>query len=541
MAKFNRMRATAPNARGSLPTAVEPGAFKVGFEGHVSPVLDTKTDLFNMATGSFMSEPSFYQGADARLGHFVALIHEVTIEDPEWVRLFVPWLRSTANMRTASLVAAAEYVAAGGANGRSVVAASLGRADEPGELVAYWHAFHGRALPQALRKGLADAVRRLYWEGAVLRYDTPAASVRFGDVIELSHAKPQDFVQQQLFGECLARRHNRDERRIEYLPIIKNAYEFDAIPQGERAEWMNEVNAPAKLSQAGISWERLGGWLPDGWNAQAWEAIIPSMGYMALLRNLNNLEKAGISPYMQNVVINRLTDPFQVAQSKQFPFRFYSAFKASIGTTYAHALDVALDMSTQNVPEMDGPSLVLVDVSLSMRHPVGGPRSKAMAHEVAAVMGAAWYKRNPKTADLVAFASGNKRVSMPGYSTLKVTQEIEVLSHTLDAGTEFWKALRENYKPGIHKRIIILTDAQIFSANRSSTHYRWQTDQFEYPAKEMRDIACPVYCWNLQGYDTTIFEGAGRYSLSGFTDNSFKLIPVVEAQSHMTWAELFTS
>nr|KAG5700930.1 hypothetical protein BaRGS_034215 [Batillaria attramentaria] len=49
--------------------------------------------------------------------------------------------------------------------------------------------------------------------------------------------------------------------------------------------------------------------------------------FMAMLRNLRNLIKAGISMKHHNMVIRRLTDQRQVVNSKQFPFRFFSAYQ----------------------------------------------------------------------------------------------------------------------------------------------------------------------------------------------------------------------
>ena len=39
-------------------------------------------------------------------------MHQVTVEDPEWVLNFVEWLRSKANMRSVSILVAAEFVKA---------------------------------------------------------------------------------------------------------------------------------------------------------------------------------------------------------------------------------------------------------------------------------------------------------------------------------------------------------------------------------------------------------------------------------------------
>ncbi|CAG5115663.1 unnamed protein product, partial [Candidula unifasciata] len=65
-----------------------------------------------------------------------------------------------------------------------------------------------------------------------------------------------------------------------------------------------------------------------GNKAQTWEDLIDhkKLPFMAMLRNLRNMIKAGISPKHHNNVLRRLTDQRSVVNSKQFPFRFFSAY-----------------------------------------------------------------------------------------------------------------------------------------------------------------------------------------------------------------------
>lgn len=67
-----------------------------------------------------------------------------------------------------------------------------------------------------------------------------------------------------------------------------------------------------------------------GNNAKTWEDLIDhkKLPFMAMLRNLRNLIKAGISMKHHNSILRRLTDQRSVVNSKQFPFRFFSAYVA---------------------------------------------------------------------------------------------------------------------------------------------------------------------------------------------------------------------
>ncbi|KAK3603040.1 hypothetical protein CHS0354_037788 [Potamilus streckersoni] len=78
--------------------------------------------------------------------------------------------------------------------------------------------------------------------------------------------------------------------------------------------------------------------IPETWETQVslkgnkastWEELIDhkKLPFMAMLRNLRNLIKAGISEKHHNWVIKKLTEEGAVVNSKQFPFRFFSAYE----------------------------------------------------------------------------------------------------------------------------------------------------------------------------------------------------------------------
>lgn len=98
---------------------------------------------------------------------------------------------------------------------RGVVASVLQRPDEPGEFLAYWTSRYGRSLPKPVKRGTADAVRRLYNGKALLKYDTAGKGYRFGDVLNLVHAAPAADKpwQGSLFSYALDRRHHPDTAR----------------------------------------------------------------------------------------------------------------------------------------------------------------------------------------------------------------------------------------------------------------------------------------------------------------------------------------
>ncbi|MEV5575664.1 TROVE domain-containing protein [Spirillospora sp. NPDC052269] len=512
MSKFNRGRisgATGPVKSLSRPTALN-------HEGALAFTRDAKSELFVFAVSNMVGENSFYERADQRDTRFRDLVGKVAVDDPDWLARMVGWLRDTAGMRSASVVAAAEGVAARLASdapggNRALVRAALRRADEPGELLAYWRSRFGRALPQPVKRGVADAVRALYTERSLIKYDT--GTVRFADVLELTHPRAADARQGDLFRHAIDRRHGHDDTVPESLTMLRARADLLALPHGERRELLNRPDAADVLAAAGMTWESLAGWLGGPLTAAFWEKIIPSMGYLALLRNLRNFDKAGVPDEVAERVAARLTDPDQVARSRVLPMRFLAAHRAAGSLRWAWPLERALDASLANVPSLPGRTLILVDRSGSMFGPLSA-RSDLTAADAAAIFGTALAKRAER-GDLVQFGTEHKGVPCGrGESVLTVVQRFRNLG-----GTDTAAALRAHYRG--HDRVVIVTDEQTWGADPTSV----------IPSH------IPVYTWNLVGYRYGHGPSgtATRHTFAGLSDAAFAMIPLIESGRTASW------
>lgn len=501
MAKFSSV-VTRPNVHHVVKTA---GTQTCTYEGAVGYLRDAKSELFLLAISNFVREGTFYEDASTRDDRFEALVHAVTKEDADWVRRLIPWLRNEAQMRSVSLVAGAEYVKAGGENGRQVVGSAIQRADEPGELLAYWFQRHGRRVPQPIKRGVADAVVRLYTERSALKYDGQGKAWRFADVVDLVHPKPAHDGQAQLFKYLLDARHDHGS---ELPPVMAQA---KAVAQ--RLDAGEEVSAD-DIKAAGVTWERQSS--KTKMDAAAWERQIPSMGYMAQLRNLRNFDSAGISEETVRAVTSKLTDPVEVARSRQFPMRFLSAAKAVQSVRWLPALETTLNLSLANVPELSGRTLVLIDVSGSMFAPAAGERSELQRWEAAAVFGLAMGMRAEK-ADVYAYSNDAKRLDVsPGASVLRLMEQVREFG---GAGTATWQTLRKTFDG--HDRVIILTD-----------------EQASYGSSDPGPGVVPlIYTWNLAGYRQAQTNNGdrGRYAFGGLADKASAVIPMLESARDGKW------
>ncbi|OPC84207.1 RNA-binding protein [Embleya scabrispora] len=549
------------NTRSARPTVFSPvtttGRTTTNHQGTVGHLRDARSELFLLAVANFVGTDTFYEAGGERDDRYTALVRTVAVEDPAWMVEFVRWLRHEANMRSAALVAAAETVkgrldagldrvpttsvrtatmsevgartltvTGGTGYSRKVVDAALARADEPGELLGYWTARYGRAVPKPIKRGIADAVRRLYNERSLLKYDTASKGYRFGDVIELVHPAPEATWQGELFKHAIDRRHNRDEVIPDGLSVLQAAKTLSHLPVADRRAYVlnpSLVASPGGLAGAGFTWERLAGWLQGPMDAAAWAAIVPSMGYMALLRNLRNLDEAGVPDDVAERVAARLADPEEVARSGQFPFRFYAAHKAVQSLRWGHALEKALRASLANVPALPGRTLVLVDQSPSMFP--GYPFSTANTSDItladkAKLFGSALALR-AADADLVGYGIANYTV--PFHRSDAVLTAMGRFH--MEDGTDTPAAIRDHYKN--HDRVVIVTDEQ--------TGNMWTRTGLTVDSTVPANV--PVYTWNLAGYRTghAPSGAANRHTFGGLTDAAFRMIPLLESGRSATW------
>ncbi|MFI9331986.1 TROVE domain-containing protein [Kitasatospora sp. NPDC052868] len=541
MTRFNTPTAR-PSATSPVTTTGASATTHAGGTGHLR---DARSELYLLAVANTVGNDTFYENAAGRDDRYRQLVRQLAVEDPDWTAGLLRWLRTDANMRTAALVGAAEYVHArlqatgaraprqhetqdrtgrwegdalsySTSSNRAVIASVLQRPDEPGELLAYWTGRYGRNIPKPVKRGIEDAIGTLYTERALLKYDTASKGYRFGDVLELTHPSPKAAWQGDLFKHAIDRRHQRDNPIPETLTALHARAHLDTIPVPDRRAHLDTAGAQQALRDAGMTWEALAGWLQGPLDAAAWQAVIPSMGYMGLLRNLRNFDQAGVTDRVAAQVCERLADPEQVARSRQFPFRFLAAYKHAPSLRWGHALEQALGHSLRNVPALPGRTLVLVDRSGSM---FGGisERTQLNRADTAAVFGTALALRAAH-ADLVEFGTDSRPVPFTaGEAVLRVIGKFGDLG-----GTNTAKAVQAHYRG--HDRVVIVTDEQ------AGNYFGGDPTQ-QVPAN------VPMYTWNLVGYQAGHAPSgtANRHTFAGLTDSAFQLIPLLEAGRNTTW------
>lgn len=543
------------------PVTTAGGSPTVTFEGGAATTRDVRSELFLLAVTNMVSEDTFYECGESRDVRFRSLIHGATALDPDWVARFVPYLRNEMHMRSASIVLAAEsawYRLQPGMHAcegvcscsaptvRELVASAISRLDEPGEFIGYWRSRYGRTLPAPVKRGIADAFVRLCNERSAIKYDGQRNAYRLGDVIEIVHPKPSAPWQSDLFGWLLdRRRHAGHDLSVSEL-LLPTVWSFEVLADMARDNpddartWLLED--PDRLRRAGLTWEYLSGLGPM--DAAAWEAVIPSMGYMALLRNLRNFDQAGISDRTAaGHVTAKLISADEVARSRQFPYRFLSAYRATESVRWAPALERALQLSCQNVPELPGRTLVLFDTSASMQQAVSA-RSKVRHLDVAALFATVTALRNPGRVDLVGFADGafGFDAGHGGASVLRAMDKIDALVGSVGHGTNMLGALQATYRG--HDRVVVFSDLQcapyLGVGSARAPGYGWGSHHVPPPQIRLEQLvpaSTQVIAVNTSGYAATPVDSSlpNYHELGGFSDRIFTLMGLLGSGRGSGW------
>jgi hypothetical protein len=542
MSGFNKRGSTGVAAKTAFGPVRTTGEVTKTFEGGAAFKRDAKSDLFMLAV-TYMGEDRFYEKKDASAKRLVDLARKVAVDDPDWLARFIPWLRNEANMRTASIVIAAEAVKARvdaklEGSRRGLIDTACQRADEPGELLAYWTGTYGRnRIPIGVKRGVGDAVRRLYNEYSYAKYDSDSKGVRFSDVIELVHPVDRhngatvDEPQGDLFERILDERHGREKPIPESLAMLRARKELMSVPVKERRAVVLSGGGQERLKAAGITWEALSGWLQGPMDKAAWEAVIPSMGYMALLRNLRNFDEAGINEKSYQYVAKRISDPAQVAKSKQFPYRFLSAYRSLNSLRWAHALESALGAACSNIPDLPGRTLVLVDTSGSMLSAVSA-KSQVRHVDIGALIGLAIaFKCGPANVDLIGFANGVFQHPITrGGSVLREIESFCARIGSVGHGTETVSALKASYSG--QDRVVIVSDMQAFHYPGSTVGYYDVMGRTRgMSVSEAIPERVPMFGINTAGYGASSIDTSkpGRAEIGGFSDKVFTMLASLSA------------
>jgi TROVE domain len=285
-------------------------------EGGPARHISNELQLRRSVLACLLWESQFYEDGVEIAGRITELVPKV---DAELVAELAAEARDKMKLRHAPLLLVREM--ARHKTDRALVAPTLARviqrADELAEFVAiYWK--DGKVpLSAQVKKGLAAAFTK-FDAYALAKYDR-AGAIRLRDVLFLSHAKPRDEAQAEL---------------------------WKALVKGELATpdtWEVALSGGADKREA---WERL--------------LAERKLGALALLRNLRNMKEAKVK---ESLILDAIRS---MKTTRVLPFRFIAA--ARHAPKWENTLEQAMMTCVRSQEKLGGKTVLLVDVSDSMNN-----------------------------------------------------------------------------------------------------------------------------------------------------------------------------
>ena len=447
--------------------------------GHAAYAMKDKDKLVTQVLCSFFDDKKFYGNNTEDMKR---TIQSVIKSDPEFVAKLAVFARREFNMRSVAhiLTAYLAHEVEGKSYTRSTVKGVSLRGDDVTEIMACYLNLFGKPIPNALKKGVNDVLQG-FDEYTIAKYKGEGKAVKMRDLLCLCRPTPKDGAQSKMWSRLL-----NNELETPYT-------------------WETELSA-------------------KGNNAKTWEALIDSkkVGYMALLRNLRNILKA--NPSNVNKVLEYIENPEAVRKSKQLPFRYLSAYKelANIGGSRVFdALENAVEASVENMPKLDGTTVIAVDISGSMSDPVSA-KSEVKCYEIAMLLGLIANKICDNSVFYV-FNTGIEKYAVSRRSGILETAMRSKCGGGTNMFLPFQKMIDDNINAD---RIIILSDNECNSCGGWYCSKPVQSLADEYRRKTGNDIW--VHAIDLQGYGTQQFHGAKTNIIAGWSEKVFNFIKLAE-------------
>ncbi|KAF6728063.1 Telomerase protein component 1 [Oryzias melastigma] len=227
------------------------------------------------------------------------------------------------------------------------------------EVVRIYSTCFSRSLPMCLKKAMADKFKQ-FSEYQLAKYNTRKHRCKhstkkrkgkkptdeqlkqWADLVRSDPSllknffqyegskAPVDKKQSEFNMKKMIKRLHINDPAEHVMAILGKKYPRDLksfTHSGLKGAWDRDRAGQRMKLKEPRTWEQL--LSAEGNKAATWEKLIDSksLPFMAMLRNLRNMIIKGISEAHHKKILSRLTNQKAVVQSRQFPFRFLSAYK----------------------------------------------------------------------------------------------------------------------------------------------------------------------------------------------------------------------
>jgi len=478
----------------------------VNYEGEKAFVLTPQLELYTAVATAALSD-QFYEKAADKL---VRLRELIAKNDAAFVAKLAVYAREEMYLRSIPLVLTVELAKqySGNALVSKLANRVVQRADEIAELLAYYALANERKnvkqlnkLSKQLQKGLAAAFNK-FDEYQFAKYNKDAA-VKLKDALFLVHPKAKDAAQQILFDKIV-----KDELQVPFT------WEVELSALGQQKFETVELKQAAKKAK--------------------WEELIFSnkLGYMATLRNLRNILEAAVSKEALNKVCCFIADEKAVANSKQLPFRFLSAYRElkvldnGRVSKMLDALEDAVLYSAANIAGYDDDTKVVIaaDVSASMQKPVSA-KSKVLLYDIGLML-AMLLQNRCQNVITGMFGDTWKTINVTRKNILANVQEFYNREGEVGYSTNGYLVIKDLLqRKKVVDKVMLFTDCQLWNSNNSGENIAVLWKQYKSIAP-----AAKLYLFDLAGYGNTPLNVQRNdvYLIAGWSDKIFNVLKAIE-------------
>lgn len=454
----------------------------VTYEGGLAFEKSLEQDWLNNLFSN-MLENRFYETGSEQMERYITLTKQMLAKyGPGFVARASYFARNTLGMRSISQLTAAMLNSQNFDGKRNFYAKYMKRPDDVSEIFAILDAL-GEKRSHALVRGAADYLSSLN-AYTIDKYAMRNKDWSMIDLINVCHPKSA---------------------------VVDKFYNGQLEHAGT---WEQKISASKSEDEKSQNWREL---VEGG-----------KLGYLALIRNLNNILAANVSEdWIEQYLVPQLTNKDKIHKSLVFPYQIYTAYKnlnaRQLDTIFA--LNEAFRTSVDNIPGLDGRSLVVLDVSGSMEDRVSG-NSNMTIKEVCACYAAAIYLANPDS-DFIKFGTEAK---FRKYNRLNnVFDIIREMQYNDGCGygtniVPVFLMLKKHYD-----RIFLFSDMQVMSDNRYYSNSMAAQDAMKEYFKDYGRTK--IYSIDMGNYQTQIANPmrGDLTLLTGFSDKVFKFINLIES------------
>lgn len=536
MSKYNA------KAEGVKPTVVNA-------MGENAYQLSAKEELVSTCMTTFLSGDHYYETEKEVVNRIVNKLNEV---DPLFAAKLALYVRNEGNLRSVSHLIAATIAkrASGTEWSKRFYNKIIVRPDDMSEILSAYAVQNKmdlkkiRKIPNAIKKGFKTALERLD-AYQIDKYKMNSRQVKMLDLVNLFHPKGTQRNQQAYHnlvnGESLA--------GLYASKVLEK--EMTKAGQKTRGKSVQDKEAAKKEAIENVL------------------SNVKGMPIMNLLRNLRNIIL--YAPKSVDDACAQLTNEIAVLNSRLLPFRFATAYeeiekmsfsdkksdtsiafeedynnKTTTATEFAelkekvlNAIEDALQISCQNIPELEGNTAILIDHSYSVRGDSGGSsRVSAFSKTTSAMIGNLF-------GSMMAYRQKNVYIGLFGDRLIPV--KVDRSQRLLDfnkksfdkgancgGGTEqgiydfFRQAVKEKKKID---NIIVFSDCQIGSSGSTSWYGTSGTERsttFQDLIKQFRKInpLCNIIVVDIRNTmgNNVFYKPERVLNIAGWSANIFDVI-----------------